>query len=230
MADWGVVWEREGGEGGRRRFVLDFGRYGKIYSHKGVKLESREQAQALLDTIRILGQEIGKQHAVDRFAPAASKRHRIGPWLERWLSDFEQQVKAGERAPRTLREYRRWAKAGGHFDFWRNRSIHMVGPLASREYLRWLRLRNVTGKTAWNVRRRLSRLPGLACGGGTAPGGVEDRLAEEAAQQPGDDRPWYAAGDPGCDPGREAWRIPGYGLAVHPAERGRGDHLAAAPR
>jgi hypothetical protein len=29
-----------------RSFVLDFGRYGKIYSHKGVKLESREQAQA----------------------------------------------------------------------------------------------------------------------------------------------------------------------------------------
>jgi hypothetical protein len=151
VADWGIVWEREGGDGEKRRFVLDFGRYGKIYSHKGVKLESREQAQALLDTIRILGQEIGKQHAVDRFAPTASKRHRIGPWLERWLSDFEQQVKAGERAPRTLREYRRWAKAGGHFDFWRNRSLHMVGPLSSREYLKWLRLRNVTGKTVWNV-------------------------------------------------------------------------------
>jgi hypothetical protein len=26
-----------------------------------------------------------------------------------------------------------------------------VGPLSSREYLKWLRLRNVTGKTAWNV-------------------------------------------------------------------------------
>lgn len=151
MADWGVVWEREGGDGERRRFVLDFGRYGKIYSHKGMKLESHEQAQALLDTVRILGREIGKQHVVDRFAPTASKRHRIGPWLERWLSDFEQQVKADERAPRTLREYRRWSKAGGHFDFWRNRSIHMVGPLSSREYLKWLRLRNVTGKTAWNV-------------------------------------------------------------------------------
>jgi hypothetical protein len=107
--------------------------------------------QALLDTIRILGQEIGKQHAVDRFAPMASKRHRIGPWLERWLSDFEQQVKASERAPRTLREYRRWGKSGGHFDYWRNRSIHAVGPLAGREFLKWLRLRNVTGKTAWNV-------------------------------------------------------------------------------
>jgi hypothetical protein len=94
VAQWGVVWEREG-DGQKRRFVLDFDRYGKIYSHKGVRLESREQAQALLDTIRILGQEIGKQHAVDRFAPAASKRHGIGAWLERWLSDLEQQVKAG---------------------------------------------------------------------------------------------------------------------------------------
>src|SRR2546428_13605143 len=79
------------GDGAGRRFVLDFGRCGKIYSHKGVRLASREQSQALLDTIRILAQEIGKQAAVDRFAPTASKRHRIGPWLERWLSDFEQQ-------------------------------------------------------------------------------------------------------------------------------------------
>jgi integrase len=60
-------------------------------------------------------------------------------------------VKAGERAPRTLREYRRWARPGGHSEFWRNRSVHAVGPLASREYLKWLRLRNVTGKTAWNI-------------------------------------------------------------------------------
>ncbi|TMA35978.1 MAG: hypothetical protein E6J87_02170 [Deltaproteobacteria bacterium] len=149
MADWGVIWEREGD--GAKRFVLDFGRCGKIYSHKGVRLASREQSQALLDTIRILAQEIGKQAAVDRFAPTASKRHRIGPWLERWLADFEQQVKAGERALRTLREYRRWATSGGHFDYWRNRSIHAVGPLASREYLTWLRLRDVTGKTTWNV-------------------------------------------------------------------------------
>jgi integrase len=150
VAHWGIIWEREG-EGGKRRFVLDFGRYGKIYSHKGVRLESREQAQALLDTIRILGQEISKQHAVDRFAPMASKRHRIGPWLERWLADFEQQVKAGERARRTLREYTRWARPHGHFEFWRNRSMHAVGPLASRDYLAWLRVRNVSGKTAWNV-------------------------------------------------------------------------------
>ena len=33
VAQWGVIWERER-DGGKRRFVLDFGRYGKIYSHK----------------------------------------------------------------------------------------------------------------------------------------------------------------------------------------------------
>jgi len=60
-------------------------------------------------------------------------------------------VLAGERAPRTLREYRRWAKSGGHFDFWRNRSILLIGPAASQEWLRWLRLRGIQGKTAWNV-------------------------------------------------------------------------------
>ncbi|MCP5058660.1 MAG: tyrosine-type recombinase/integrase [bacterium] len=150
MKNWGKVFERPG-KGGTRRHWLDFGRHGKLYSHKGVPFEGREQAEALLRTVRILAQEVGKNGAIDRFAPVASPKRRVGVWLKSWLLDFEEMVKSGDRAPRTLREYSRWAKPGGHFDFWRNRSILLIGPMASKEFLRWLRLRGVQGKTAWNV-------------------------------------------------------------------------------
>lgn len=150
VENWGKVFERPGRDG-TSRYWLDFGRHGKLYSHRGVTFESRGQADALLRTVRILAQEVGKTGAIDRFTPVASPKRRVGVWLESWLSDFEEKVRAGERAPRTLRDYRRWSKRGGHFDFWRNRSILLVGPAASKEFLRWLRLRGVQGKTAWNV-------------------------------------------------------------------------------
>lgn len=150
VENWGKVFERPGRDG-TSRYWLDFGRHGKLYSHRGVAFESREQAEALLRTVRILALEVGKIGAIDRFAPVASPKRRVGLWLESWLSDFEEKVRAGERAPRTLREYRRWSKRGGHFDFWRNRSILLIGPVASKEFLRWLRGRGVQGKTAWNI-------------------------------------------------------------------------------
>ena len=150
VKNWGRVLERCGKRDGPR-YWLDFGRYGKIYSHKGLRFESREKAEALLETIRTLTQEVGKRAAIDQFAATASKQHRIGLWLQVWLADFEEQVNAGERAPRTLREYRRWAAPRGHFYFWKKRSIHSVGPLSSREYIKWLRMRGISGKTAWNV-------------------------------------------------------------------------------
>jgi len=149
VENWGQVFDRPGKDGAR--FWLDFGRHGKVYSHRGVSFESKDQAEALLRTIRILAQEVGKTNAIDRFAPVASHKRRVGVWLEAWLADFEEKVRAGERAPRTLRDYKRWSAKGGHFEFWRNRSILLIGPAASKEWLRWLRLRGIQGKTAWNV-------------------------------------------------------------------------------
>jgi integrase len=150
VENWGQIFERPGKDG-QPRYWLDFGRLGKIYSHRGARFESRDQAEALLRTVRILAQEVGKSGALDRFAPVASKKRRVGLWLKVWLADFEEKVRAGERAPRTLRDYRRWSERGGHFEFWRNRSILLIGPVASKEWLRWLRQRGVQGKTAWNV-------------------------------------------------------------------------------
>ena len=181
MAHWGVIWGREG-DGQKRRFVLDFGRYGKIYSHKGVRLESREQAQALLDTIRILGQEIGKQHAVDRFAPMASKKPPNRP-VARALALGFRAAGEGRRARAAnaarvppLGEGRRPLRLLAQ-----PQHPHAVGPLASREYLKWLRLRNVTGKTAWNVVAGFHSFLGWLVEVERLAAIPTDHLAEEAA-------------------------------------------------
>lgn len=89
VENWGKIFERPGRDG-TSRYWLDFGRHGKLYSHRGVTFESREQADALLRTIRILAQEVGKTGAIDRFAPVASPKRRVGLWLESWLLDFDE--------------------------------------------------------------------------------------------------------------------------------------------
>lgn len=128
-----------------------FGRHGKVYSHRGAPFENRHQAEALLRTIRILAQEFGKANAIDRFAPVASHKRRVGVWLDAWLADFEEKVRAGECAPEPCVTTSAGQRRRSHFEFWRNRSILLIGPAASKEWLRWLRIRGIQGKTAWNV-------------------------------------------------------------------------------
>ena len=124
---------------------------GAMGSHLGAR--ARRRQAPLRPRLRPLREDLLPQGRAARIAGAGAgpARHDSHPRSGDREATCRRSLRADERAPRTLREYRRWARSGGHFDYWRNRSIHAVGPLSSREYLKWLRLRNVNGKTAWNV-------------------------------------------------------------------------------
>ena len=58
---------------------------------------------------------------------------------------------AGDRSPRTLRDYERWAEPGNHFDFWRNRSIDDITYSDGVEWLKWLKSRVESDKARKNI-------------------------------------------------------------------------------
>lgn len=57
----------------------------------------------------------------------------------------------GERSPTYLRELERWAKPGGHFDWWRGKSIYEIRAGAVEDWSHWLAKRGIAAKTRRNV-------------------------------------------------------------------------------
>ena len=132
------------------QLVVDFGRSGKLWSDRGAPFD-QQRAEHVLASVRLLAGEIGKRAAVDRFAATGSIQRRVSTWLPRWLDEFESLVEAGERSPRTLRDYRRWSKPDNHFEFWRKRSIDRIGYSDGVEWLTWLKKRIGSDKARKNV-------------------------------------------------------------------------------
>ncbi|MFB3118682.1 MAG: hypothetical protein ACE1ZP_07935, partial [Myxococcota bacterium] len=130
----GAVRERAGAGG--KRFYLDFGRRApRLFSFQGVRFQSRGMADGLLRGIEL---EVAKGRPLDEvlaeFRREDSAAHGIEPLLGNWLALFEKKVKAGDRAPRTMRDYRRWvgpspedrAKRPDHFRWWRGKTIFEI--------------------------------------------------------------------------------------------------------
>ena len=77
---------------------------------------------------------------------AGARRHGIQPLLAEWVALFEKKVKAGDRAPRTLRDYRRWvgpspedrAKRPDHFRWWAGKTLFEITTATLEEWSYWL--------------------------------------------------------------------------------------------
>jgi integrase len=147
------------GQGRSARWRIDFGRRWEpryLNSFRGIAFESRHMAEAILAHVEI---EVSKGRALDdvlsEFAPHAGPTSGVEPLLERWVQLFEEMVAAGDRQPRTLREYRRWAGKArskeAHFAFWYGRSIWEVDVASLREWSYWLAKRGLAKKTRRNV-------------------------------------------------------------------------------
>ncbi len=88
-----------------------------------------------------------------------SAAHAIQPLLGNWIALFEKKVKAGDRAPRTLRDYRRWVgpfpedrvKRPDHFRWWEGKTIFEITTANLEEWSYWLAEQGLAGKTRRNV-------------------------------------------------------------------------------
>lgn len=83
--------------------------------------------------------------------PETSRAHRVERWLDRWLEIMRERTAMGERSPTYLRELERWAKPGGHFDWWRGKSIYEIRAGAVEDWSHWLAKRGIAAKTRRNV-------------------------------------------------------------------------------
>ena len=129
----GTVRSRTGSEG--ERWFIDFGRRWAprfLYSFRGVRFENAHMAEAILAHIEL---EVAKPRPLgdilSELAPEASADGSIETLVDEWLEIFERKVRIGDRQPRTLRDYQRWARREAkqrkepenHFAWWYGRSI-----------------------------------------------------------------------------------------------------------
>ncbi len=144
---FGKVRPRERGEG----FRIDVRPYGWIGTLAGSPM-SRELAEELLKSIRV---EIARgKPPLDAVAPYLSIRAKPNLVTERyadWLAVKRQQVEAGERSPRTVQEYERYARPSGEVEWWEGRGIQEVDFALLEDWDLWMADQGKSAKTRRNV-------------------------------------------------------------------------------
>jgi Sigma-54 interaction domain len=82
--------------------------------------------------------------------------------LDRWLEVKRAETEAGDRSPTYRAELERYAKPGGHFDFWAGLGVHAITYATLEDWSIWLGKRGIGPKTRSNVMgafRHLARAP-----------------------------------------------------------------------
>jgi integrase len=64
---------------------------------------------------------------------------------------WEGRVAAGQRSENSLREYRRYGAADGHFSFWHGKDVHGINFGQLEDYIVWLAARGLKPKSIANV-------------------------------------------------------------------------------
>lgn len=137
------VWEIDVRPHGRFRSV-------PLQGSKPLRFTTQALAQQVLDLIRA---EIaaGKSEwaAVAPYLPrAASTLNKI---VERYISDLQERVEAGELAPRTIERFESYANAGGHFSWLYEFSVYEITTGHLKDWNSWLRKRSIHQNTRRHV-------------------------------------------------------------------------------
>ncbi|HME71544.1 MAG TPA: site-specific integrase [Myxococcota bacterium] len=133
-------------------YYLDFRPYGRVWSNRGLRLRDEASATDLLEKIRRrVAEGCALEEVIASYASDDAGTNLIPWWLERWLEVKRREAGAGDRSPSYLRELERYARVGGHFSFWRERSIHEVRYAALEDFSHWLADRGLSAKSRWNV-------------------------------------------------------------------------------
>ena len=135
----GRIRSRKRGKAQPLEFFLDFRPVGRVWSHHGIRLTDEETANRLLEQIRgKVAEDRSLADVLAEYLPATAKPNLVPARVAAWLEVKRRQVETGDRSPTYLRELRRYARPGGEFSWWANRSIHEISYAALEDWSGWL--------------------------------------------------------------------------------------------
>ena len=164
---------------GELRYRIDFGRiHGKreyVDSEPLMRGRRPFKTQAAADEalwqIRaelMDGRNLSDVLAEFKGRPEAAERFETH--LDRYLVHYRELVAQGQRSPGSLKHLERWARPGGHFEWWRGRSIRRVTLGDTEDYTTWLGNRALAPKTQRNIQRQVRALFNWIARRGDIPG------------------------------------------------------------
>lgn len=144
---FGRVLKRERGSAYR----IDARPFGWINTFKGQPMSKRLATELLLSIRTEIARGKAPEDAVAPYLSARAKPNQVIVRYAAWLEFKQRQVDAGERSPRTVQEYRRYARPGGEIEWWEGRGIAEVDEVSLEEWSLWMARRGVGAKTRRNV-------------------------------------------------------------------------------
>jgi len=106
---------------------IDVRPYGYIYGIAGRGFADQEIALGLLNVIRIeIAEGASREAAVAPYLRSHSAVNRITNRYARWIKVKEEEAEVGDLSPRTVQEYRRYARPGGEVEWWDQQSVFEI--------------------------------------------------------------------------------------------------------
>ena len=99
-------------------YYLDFRPYGRVWSHRGIRLADRATARRVLEQIRgKVAEGRALEEVLADYLPVHAKPNLVRTRLERWLDLRRRETAAGSLSPRYLTELERLGagRGGGGF-------------------------------------------------------------------------------------------------------------------
>jgi len=106
---------------------IDVRPYGYLYGIAGRGFADQEIALGLLNVIRIeIAEGASREAAVAPYLRSHSAVNRIANRYARWVEVKEAEADVGDLSPRTVQEYRRYARRGGEVEWWEEQSVFEI--------------------------------------------------------------------------------------------------------
>lgn len=137
----------------RSGYYIDVRPHGRIWGLDGVGFgENEALAVGLLNMMRArLLERVPEEQVVAPYLHARSSANRIASRYAEWLSIKDAEVRAQDRSPRTVAEYRRYAREGGELSWWNDLSVHDLSTADLEEWSLWMSDRGLSPKTRRHV-------------------------------------------------------------------------------
>ncbi len=133
-------------------YWVDLRPFGRIWSHRGIRITDEATALRVLEAIRgKVAEGRPLEVVIAEYAPVDSKPNLVPTWVERWLELMRAKAMDGERSPSYVAKLEQYAKQGSHFGFFDGITVHEITFGVLEDWSLWLGKRGIGGKTRWNV-------------------------------------------------------------------------------
>ena len=143
---------------GEAFWFVDCRPYGRVWSIPDpggsypIPIRDKHTAARVLEAVRKAYADHGSMERA--LAPWLSKPAaalRVESKLEVWIGWYAELVSQGKRSPGSLENLRRYVRPGGHFEFWRGRTILEITTSTVDDFALWLGRRELGPKTQKNA-------------------------------------------------------------------------------